>query len=83
MNLKLFKIAATPEVAEDLETMRIAMGFQTHAQLFEWSVGVARAIMEAQEKHGVVQIVYVKRRWWWPFWPKKETYFLDIDPQAE
>jgi hypothetical protein len=81
MSLKLFKIAATPEAATEIEAMRAALGFQTHAQLFEWAVGVSRAIVEAQDAGAVVQVVYKKRRWWLPFWRRKEVYFLDVSPE--
>ncbi len=80
MNLKVFKIAATPEAALEIEELRKKLGFQTYADLMEWSLGVGRAVMEAQEAGASVQIVY--KRSWKTLWLKKEVYYLDVSPEA-
>lgn len=82
MNLKTFRIAATVEAAQEIEELRKKLGFNTHAALMEWAIGVGRACVEAQEAGGTVQIVYKKRRrWWWPFSRRTETYIMDTSPE--
>lgn len=79
MNVRLFKIAATPDVVNEIEELRRKLGFQTHAELMEWALGVGRAVVEAQEAGATVQVVY--KRTWRTLWLKKEVYYLDVSPQ--